>query len=63
MCVLIFVRIVPNLHIASKGNKLIPTNKILQFTRVNLPSVNVDLIGDPTYLFNHLKIIKFCSFT
>ena len=52
LCVLIFVRIDPSLRIASKPIKLIRTNiyKVLQFIRVNLPGVNGDLIGDPTYL-------------
>ena len=40
-CVLSFIRIDPNLHIASKRIKLIPTNiyKVLQFIRVNLPGI------------------------
>ena len=47
-----FIRTDSNLRIASKRIKLIQTNfyKVLQFIRVNLPSVNGDLIGDPTYL-------------
>ena len=51
-CVLIFIRIDPNLHIASKRIKLIRTNiyKVLQFVRVNLPSVKGALIGGPAYL-------------
>ena len=51
-CVLIFIRIDRNLHIASKLIKLIRTNIyiVLQFIRVNLPSVNGALIGGPTYL-------------
>ena len=53
-CVLIFIRIDPNLHIASKRIKLIRTNicKVLQFIRVSLPSVKGQgaLIGGPTYL-------------
>ena len=51
-CVLMFIQIDPNLHIASKRFKLIQTNiyKVLQFIRVNLPSVKGALIGGPTYL-------------
>ena len=50
--VLIFIRIDPNIHIASKRIKLIRTNiyKVLQFIRVNLPSLNGALNGGPTYL-------------
>ena len=49
-CVLIFIRIDPNLDIASKRIKLIQTNiyKVLQFIRINLLSVNGALIGSPT---------------
>ena len=52
LCVLIFIRVDPNLHIVSKRIKLIRTNiyKVLQFSRVNLPSVNGALIEGPTYL-------------
>ena len=52
-CVLIFIRIDPNLRIASEQIKLILTNiyKVLQFIRLNLPSVKGALIGEPTYLF------------
>ena len=41
-CVLIFIRIDPNLCVDSKRIKLIRTNiyKVLQFITVNLPSVN-----------------------
>ena len=46
----------PNLNIASKRIKLIRTNihKVLQFIRVNLPSVN-GLNLRPNLSFNHLK--------
>ena len=46
-CVLIFIWIDLNLHIASKRIKPIQTNiyKVSQFIRVNLPSVNGALIG------------------
>ena len=56
-CVLIFIRIDRNLHIASKRIEPIRTNicKVLQFIRVNLPGVNRALIN--------LKVIKSCSFT
>ena len=51
-CVLIFIRIDPNLHTVSKRIKLLRTNiyKVLQFIRVILPAVNRALIGGPTYL-------------
>ena len=48
-----FIRIDPNLHIVSKWIKLIQTNiyKVLQFIRVNLPSVNGALIGETPLIF------------
>ena len=54
-CVFIFIRIYPNLHIASKRIKPIRTNiyKVLQFIRVNLPGINgalKGLVGGPTNL-------------
>ena len=51
-CILIVIRIDPNLHVVSKRIKLIRTDiyKVLQFIRVNLPTVNRALIGGPTYL-------------
>ena len=63
-CVLIFIRIDPNLRIVSKRIKLIRTNiyKVLQFIRVNFPNVNGTLIGGPTYLLisEDDKILQFC---
>ena len=51
-CVLIFIRIDPNLHVASKRIKLIRTNiyKAMQFIKVNFPGVNRALIGGPSNL-------------
>ena len=60
-CVLIFSGLIP---IASKNIKLIRTNiyKVLQFIRINLPSLNGTSVRGATY-FNHLKMIKSYSFT